>query len=636
MRRVLLVVGASAGVAVGALLACNAILGIDDLPPRGGVLQVQNEAGAVLFSANCGTAGAAQSLTFTNPSIATVQWTASLGKGDQSPFTIDKNSGAILPGQSAQLTITPKSLSIDASTDPGAYTDKLTLHAPPGADVTLDLQLLAAGAALVVTPSPLDAGDQPYNGNSPGFPVSVTNTGNRPASFTVGTSPPWFTSPKGDQTLLPDASFQTWVTFSPTTSGPQTGTLDIKVSGTGTVLCGQLNGIPLLGNGTLGVVEIASGTRHTCARRSDGTVACWGNDQRGQLGNGQKGPGLNFGTPQEVLNLPAPATGLGLGWRFSCAGLSPNGVACWGDNEYQQSGGGTNVLSQPPTKLLSDNTSDAAYPYVALQVVGAGYTACARDQAGNIWCWGDNGDNSTGTPFFGQAPAVAFDSGSTTTPYPIPVPVNGPIQGSDVAIGSQLCVRSVSKTLCWPNLNVLPDGGLGDGSTYLPLPITTSDGGPLGGLRMSAGGASFYALQPDGTVLSWGDNSQGQLGDGTTTASPTKTTQVSGLTDAVLVKGALQGACAIRRNGSIVCWGDNTQGQLGDGTTTPALTPVAVNGLPEPAVSISSCTWGICNFTCAVTVGGHVWCWGANNLAQLGQGDSGITGSLVPLRVQGL
>jgi alpha-tubulin suppressor-like RCC1 family protein len=149
-------------------------------------------------------------------------------------------------------------------------------------------------------------------------------------------------------------------------------------------------------------------------------------------------------------------------------------------------------------------------------------------------------------------------------------------------------------------------------------------------MKVAAGSYHTCALTPAGEVLCWGLNSSGQLGDGTTANRPLPTT-VTGLVDGVaaIAAGNLH-TCALTTTGGVVCWGGNYSGQLGDGTTTDRLTPTAVSALGSGVAAITA-GWA---HTCALTVGGGVMCWGSNYAGQLGDGTT--TGQLTPTPIPGL
>src|SRR5258705_9556224 len=150
-------------------------------------------------------------------------------------------------------------------------------------------------------------------------------------------------------------------------------------------------------------------------------------------------------------------------------------------------------------------------------------------------------------------------------------------------------------------------------------------GGRALGSRIAAGiaGNHVCAVKEDGTVRCWGSNSSGQLGNNTGgsgqfSAAPVT---VSDLTDAVAVAAGAAHSCALRATGSVVCWGSNDRGRLGDGTTTtPRLTPVpVVNPNGSTLLGVVAIAAGS-DHTCAVRVDGTARCWGAKRFSQLGTG----------------
>jgi alpha-tubulin suppressor-like RCC1 family protein len=149
---------------------------------------------------------------------------------------------------------------------------------------------------------------------------------------------------------------------------------------------------------------------------------------------------------------------------------------------------------------------------------------------------------------------------------------------------------------------------------------------------ITAGHSHTCALTTGGGVKCWGRNSYGALGDGTTTYRTTAT-EVSGLTSGVATVTATATGlhtCALTTGGGVKCWGLNAAGQLGDGTTTHRLTPVNVSGLTSGVAAVAA---GY-SYTCALTTGGGVKCWGGNLYGQLGDGTT--TQRLTPVDVAGL
>jgi len=145
---------------------------------------------------------------------------------------------------------------------------------------------------------------------------------------------------------------------------------------------------------------------------------------------------------------------------------------------------------------------------------------------------------------------------------------------------------------------------------------------------VSAGGSHTCALVDD-MVQCWGSNDEGRLGvgDSLERLSPTPVSGLKGKISAVSAGGSH--TCALL-DGTVQCWGANDQGQLGDGSTTSRLIPTAVKGLPRSIVAVSA---GGAH-SCALSNLGAITCWGANDQGQLGNGST--QRSLVPLPVQSL
>jgi len=171
------------------------------------------------------------------------------------------------------------------------------------------------------------------------------------------------------------------------------------------------------------------------------------------------------------------------------------------------------------------------------------------------------------------------------------------------------------------------NGQLGDGTTTdSSTPVQVS--GLTNVVTVAAGDSNTLALKSDGTFWVWGDNSFGQLGDGTTTGSSTPV-QVSGLTNIVALDAGGGQTIALKSDGTVWAWGRNSYGQLGDGTTTDRYTPVQVSGLTN-AVAVGAGGW----HTVALRSDGTVWTWGDNWYGQLGDGTT--TDSSTPVQVSGL
>jgi len=166
---------------------------------------------------------------------------------------------------------------------------------------------------------------------------------------------------------------------------------------------------------------------------------------------------------------------------------------------------------------------------------------------------------------------------------------------------------------------------------------TGGTGSLTGAVDLGAGTSHVCAVKSDGTVWCWGRNDKGQLGDNTTTNSLVPV-QVKGAGGTGTLAGAAsiglgqKHSCTIRTNGTVWCWGLNNIGQLGDDTTTDRSAPVPVVGTGG-AGSITDAVVGTAgaNFSCAIRTGGTTWCWGDNIDGQLGDGT--MTDSSYPSQV---
>lgn len=346
------------------------------------------------------------------------------------------------------------------------------------------------------------------------------------------------------------------------------------------------------GQGDSGVVQLALGDSHSCARLVDGTVKCWGYNGYGLLGDGTA-------TSYKVTPTPVPGlmdvAELALGDWHTCVRLAGGAVQCWGRNDYGQIGGGTAGTGQPTPMLVSGLTD------VDELALGAQHT-CAHLSSGAVDCWGWN--------VSGQLGDGTWKDKSTPTPVP------GLAGVAQLALGEyHSCARLTDGTAqCWGNNN--QSGQLGDG-TKLDKPTPTPVLGLADVVELAVGGWHGCAVSTGGTVQCWGDNSAGQLGDGTSGPGNLQPAPVPvpGLTGVVELALGSHHSCARLTDGTVQCWGDNYHGQLGDGTKQQRSTPTPVPGLAGVVELVAGSNHG-----CARLTGGAVQCWGHNENGKLGDG----------------
>lgn len=354
--------------------------------------------------------------------------------------------------------------------------------------------------------------------------------------------------------------------------------------------------------------SLGGGYGHTCGITAAGRVRCWGDNERGQLGDGTT---TSRPTGVDVTGLGSGVATLGAGAFHTCVLTAAGGVKCWGQNDFGQLGDGT-TTNRPTPVDVSGLTSGV----VAL---GVGfYHACVVTAAGGVKCWGRNLYGALGD--------------GTTTNRPTPVDVSGLASGVAVVTAGfdHSCALTTANGLkCWGSNS---DGRLGDGtSTDRRTPVDVQ-GLTSGVTAVSAGANHTCALTTAGGVQCWGNDAFGQLGDGSR-IPPYRFTaaDVSGLTSGIVAIGA--GAlhtCALTATGAVKCWGANEKGQLGDGTMTVRLTPIDVTTL---GTSVSELAVGEYH-TCVVTTPGAAECWGNNSDGQLGDGTTAVR--LAPVDVAGL
>ncbi len=386
------------------------------------------------------------------------------------------------------------------------------------------------------------------------------------------------------------------------------------------------------------VADVSTQFRHSCAIAGGG-LTCWGEDEDGQLGRGTRS------IATRATKVPGVGvTQLAVGSNHVCT-TSGDTVRCWGSNRYAESGGADLQRAYSPVTVSSTISP--------VERVVAAYARTCVVGGGAAQCWG-------------RGVGGALGNGIDQRHQASPTSVNA-TQIVDVAIGGEhLCVRSSTNTvLCFgqnrygqlggaptgmsltgvqPNLmNVTSiaagarhscaivasalycwghneNGQLGNGTTSVgatPTPAAVDGGAVVMGevVEIGAGDRSTCARNASGSVFCWGHNGLGQLGDGTRIRrlTPTRVLLPKGRTATKLAVGPF-GACARLDDGAVVCWGDGGAGQLADGSTLEATTPIAVPGFSNAsAVGIGSLA------RCAL-VNDEILCAGHHSM--LGNGDN--------------
>jgi alpha-tubulin suppressor-like RCC1 family protein len=356
--------------------------------------------------------------------------------------------------------------------------------------------------------------------------------------------------------------------------------------------------------------QIGAGDSHTCAVVAGGAVDCWGYNIVGQLGNGTT---TNSSTPVPVSGLTG-ATAITAGNAHTCALMTDTTVRCWGANNRGQLGNGTTTGSTTPVPVSG---------LTGVTDVDAGHdSACAVVAGGGVYCWGYN--------FYGQL------GNGTTTNSSTPVAVSGITDAVAVTAGfnHSCAVRSSGSIACWGS-NDARQLGNGTNAPSSSTPVALPD--VTGASAVAAGDPFTCALVSGGSAKCWGIGANGELGYGIYVNFHPAAGDVFGITGATEIAAGDDHTCVIVSGGAAKCWGNNQEGQLGNGTTKncdpsegvyqcgpPA--PVSVLGLTD----LTSIAGGH-NHTCALAVNGAGYCWGANGAGKLGNGTITASPSPVPV-----
>lgn len=430
-----------------------------------------------------------------------------------------------------------------------------------------------------------------------------------------------------------------------------------------------------------GVIDVVAAGNHTCVIRYDRSVACWGDNQSGQLGIGDF---LPRSTPQAIWSI-TNVQQLTAGSAHTCALQTTGEVWCWGDNTQGQLGfqGGNQALPYRLTdigavvSIASGGNTNCALRYNATVVcwgaplrgndapfaevsglvdvvdVALGLNhACALQSNGAVVCWGDERygqlggvgalqtipelpairalipgarhtcaiDQNNGLWCWGWNVAGQVSSELANTIVSVPQFVMDGVAA--VAAGFETtCARlQIGETLCWGDGSY---GQLGNGG-YQPNSDQPYVANLADGFAIASGGNFSCALLKYVLVRCWGGNDYGQLGNGTTTAVSVPQT-VRSNDEAVAIAAGNAHACLLVTDGTVRCWGHNNYGQLGNETTENSSTPVVT-----AVQSVVGLTLGQ-SHSCALLQDGGGACWGRNDDGQLGSGNTASSG--MPLRV---
>ena len=461
--------------------------------------------------------------------------------------------------------------------------------------------LLGASDTLIATISPLEATNKAvaWSSNNPG--VASVDSNGKVTGLTAGTA----------------------TVTAATADGGKTATCTIAIDSspfipvTGVILDKTFTKLPVGASETLIAAISPSNASNKLVAWSSTNVSVATVDSGGNITAISAGTAAVFATTADgariaicLISVTAPGAvtspQISVGYNHNVVLKSDATVWTWGNNSKGQLGNGNYSKSLIPVQVndICDVVSVSAGSY---------YTLAAKSD-GTVWAWGDNS--------YGQFGNTA------TTKSAVPVQVSG-LSGIIFVSASQdfnVAIKSDGTVWAWGDNSY---GQLGDGtygySTFPPRQVKNL----TDVISVSAGLHHTVALKSDGTIWTWGSNNSGQLGNGPSIGNKYAPEQISGLSSVVSVSAKQNFTIAAKSDGTVWAWGDNSYGQLGDGTTTDSSVPVPVNGLN----GVGSVAAGYFN-TVALKVDGTVWDWRDNTYGQLGNGT--VTSSTVPVQVSGL
>jgi len=334
-----------------------------------------------------------------------------------------------------------------------------------------------------------------------------------------------------------------------------------------------------------GVVQLALGAQHSCARRGDGSVICWGDGSEGQRGDGERG---TSGTPNKVRTF-AKLVSIESGALYSCA-VTTREVWCWGSNRVYELGVGDATNPKATVSGLDRDRPTRTRRFGKVAAVALGDVSYAIAPSGAVTCVGHSN-------FCGWEIATSK------------VPNLPPITSAAVGDGHACAVSRAGEVYCWGRTDWGQGGGGLDHTDQAPTKVD----GLHDIVEIAAGGAHTCARTATGNVYCWGLNDKGQLGDGTTTQRnrPVQL-QLTGV-EQIAIGGF--GSCARLAGGTVACWG----------SANDALLPKAF-----PLKNVREIAAGGAHM-CARLGDDTVRCWGDNSLGQLGDGST--TSSTAPVTV---
>jgi len=378
-------------------------------------------------------------------------------------------------------------------------------------------------------------------------------------------------------------------------------------------------------------LSVSTGGHYACSLDEKNNPVCWGNNSKGQLGNYL---GVVTNSYPYLIYMNGALSGKKVnvvrsGYSHVCAITDDNKAYCWGDNSSGALGNGSSSSTSFRYYPSPVNTDGVLKDKKITDVAPGTVHTCAIDEEGKAYCWGRNTVGSLGT-----------ETELQIITEPVAVDMSGALKDRKIieissGSGHTCSVADDGGVYCWGSNDrgQLGDGkggtqggigGLGDFSR-VPVKAETAAGKYI---KVSAGASHTCILNDKGKIFCFGNNANGQLGDG---SKEMRITPVAVKSDKVFksVSAGFEQTCAVDDKDEAYCWGGNIVGQLGTGDKESSLTPVKVKYESETKIKSISCGH---RHTCSVSTAGIVHCWGWNQDGQLGNGT--YEDSLIPKEIK--